>query len=98
MAGRTLRKKKQQQSRVFFDVIWQKKQERVIENKRDEFCRKKNMKIQSGCETMRNASGQQGENERQWKIKAKNTGDKTLLKHILQFLHKNNVYLGSLAF
>ena len=34
------------------------------ENKRDEFCRKKNMKIQSGCETMRNASDQQGENER----------------------------------
>ena len=34
------------------------------ENKRDEFCRKKNMKIQSGCETMRNASGQQGKNER----------------------------------
>ena len=47
---------------------------------------------------MRNASGQQGENERQWKIKAKNTGEKTLRKHILQFLHKNNVYLGSLAF
>ena len=57
MAARTLRKKKQQQSRVFFDVIWEKELERVIENKRDEFCRKKNMKIQSGCETMRNASG-----------------------------------------
>ena len=39
--------------------------ERVIENKRNEFCRKKNMKIQSGGETMRNAtSGPQGENER----------------------------------
>ena len=82
-----------------FTLTWitEKELERVIENKRDEFCRKKNMKIQSGCETMRNASGQQGENERQWKIKAKNTGDKTLRKHILQFLHKN-VYLGSLAF
>ena len=98
MAPRTFRKKKQQQSRVFFDVIWEKELERVIENKREEFCRKKNMKIQSGCETMRNASGQQIKNERQWKIKAKNTGDKTLRKHILQFLHKNNVYLGSLAF
>ena len=76
MAARTFRKKKQQQSRVFFDVIWEKELERVIENKRDEFCRKKNMKIQSGCETMRNASGQQGENERQWKIKVKNTGAK----------------------
>ena len=30
----------------------------MIENKRDEFCKKKNMKIQSGCETMRNAIGQ----------------------------------------
>ena len=56
MVARTFRKKKQQQSPVFFDVI---------ENKRDEFCRKKNMKIQSGCKTMRIASGQQGENERQ---------------------------------
>ena len=38
--------------------------ELVSENKREEFCRKENMKIQSGCETMRNASGQQGETER----------------------------------
>ena len=50
-----------------FTLTWitEKELERVIENKRDEFCRKKNMKIQSGCETMRNASGQQSENERQ---------------------------------
>ena len=50
-----------------FTLAWitEKELERVIENKRDEFCRKKNMKIQSGYETMRNASGQQGENERQ---------------------------------
>ena len=68
MAARTFRKKKQQQSRVFFDVIFdvythvdnREGLERVIENKRDEFCRKKNTKIQSGGETMRNASGQQG--------------------------------------
>ena len=74
MAARTLRKKKQQQSRVFFEFIFdvypltwitEKELERVIENKRHEFCRKKNMKIQSGGETMRNASGQQGENEGQ---------------------------------
>ena len=72
--------------------ITEKELERVIENKKDEFCRRKNMKIQSGYETMRNASGQQGENERQWKIKANmNTGDKILSKHIRQFLHKNNV-------
>ena len=92
MAAKTFGKKKQQQSRVFFDVIWKKEQERVVENKRDEFCRKKNMKIQSSCETVKNASGQQGENERQWKIKANmNTGDKILGKHIRQFLHKNNL-------
>ena len=48
-----------------FPLTWitEKDLERVIENKRDEFCRKKNMKIQSSGETMRNASGQQGENE-----------------------------------
>ena len=99
MEARTFRKKKQQQSRVFFAVIWEKELEGVIKNKREEFCRKKNMKIQSGCETMRNASGQQGENKRQWKIKANmNMGDKILGKHIRQFLHKNNVQLGSLTF
>ena len=50
-----------------FTLTWitEKDLERVFENKRDEFCKKKNMKIQSGCETMRNASGQQVENERQ---------------------------------
>ena len=74
MAVRTFRKKKQQQSRVCFDVIFfmftltwitVKELERVIENKGDEFRRKENMKIQRGGEKMRNASGQQGENERQ---------------------------------
>ena len=39
------------------------------------------MKIQSGGETIRNASGQQGENEGQWKIKANmNTGDNSSLR------------------
>ena len=77
-----------------FTLTWitEKELERVIENKRDEFCWKKNMKIKSGYEKMRNASGQQGKNERQWKIKANmSTGDKILGKHIQQFLHKNNV-------
>ena len=50
-----------------FTLTWitEKELERVIENKGDEFCRKKNMEIQSGGEKIRNASGQQGENERQ---------------------------------
>ena len=52
----------QQQSRVFFGVIFnvytEEELERVIENKGDEFRRKKNMEIQSGGEKMRNASGQ----------------------------------------
>ena len=50
------------------------------------------MEIQSGGEKMRNASDQQGENERQWKIKANmNTWNKILGKHIRQFLHKTSV-------
>ena len=70
MAARTFGKKKQQQSRVFFDIIFdvytnRKELERVIENKGDEFRGKKNMKIQRGAEKIRNASGQQGENEQQ---------------------------------
>ena len=45
-----------------FTLTWitEKELEPVIENKRDEFCREKNMKIQSGGETMRNASRQKG--------------------------------------
>ena len=42
-----------------FTLTWrtQKEPERVIENKGDEFRRKKNTEIQSGGEKMRNASG-----------------------------------------
>ena len=49
-----------------FTLTWitEKQLERVTENKEDEFRRKKNIAIQSGGEKMRNASGQQGENER----------------------------------
>ena len=73
-AARTFRNKKPQQSRVFFGVIFfmftltwitEKELERVIKNKGAELRRKKNMEIQSGGEKMRNASGQQGENETQ---------------------------------
>ena len=41
-----------------FTLTWttEKELERVIENKGDEFLRKKNMEIQSGGEKMRNAS------------------------------------------
>ena len=38
--------------------ITEKELERVTESKGDEFCRKKNMEIQSGGEKMGNASGQ----------------------------------------
>ena len=50
-----------------FSLTWitEKELERVIENKGDEFRRKKNMEIQSGREKMQNARGQQGESERQ---------------------------------
>ena len=71
MATQTFRKKKQQQSRVFFGVVFtqtwitEKGREQVIENKGDEFRRKKNMEIQSGGDKMRNARDQLGENERQ---------------------------------
>ena len=73
MAARTFRKKNNNKVVSFrryffmFTLTWitEKELERVIENKRDEFRRKKNMEIQSGGEKMRNACGQQGENERQ---------------------------------
>ena len=50
-----------------FTLTWitENEIERVIENKGDECRGKKKMEIQSGDEKMRNASGQQGANERQ---------------------------------
>ena len=54
MAARTFREKKQQQSRVFFDIIFyvythvgnrKKELQRVIANKGNEFHCKKNMKM-----------------------------------------------------
>ena len=47
---------------LMFTLTWikEKELERVIENKGDEFRRKKHVKIQSRGEKMRNASGQQG--------------------------------------
>ena len=43
-----------------FTLAWitEKQLERVIENKGDEFLRKKNMEIESGGEKMRNSSSQ----------------------------------------
>ena len=66
-------KKKQQQSRVFSTLflmssltwITEKELGRVNKNKGGEFRCKKDMKFHSSGEKMRNASGQQGENERQ---------------------------------
>ena len=50
---------------LMFTLSWitEKELDRVIENKRGKFCRKKNMTIVGGGEAMRNASDQQGENE-----------------------------------
>ena len=60
MAARTLKKKNHNKVVSFstlllmFTLKWitEKELERVIENTRDEFCRKKNMKIQSGGEML----------------------------------------------
>ena len=68
MATPTFRKEKKNIKVVSFSALFfmfsltcitEKELERVIENKGDEFRRKKNMEIQSGGEKMRNASGQQ---------------------------------------
>ena len=61
MAARTFRKKNQQTKSCLIIIFFltEKELERVIENKGGELRRKKNMKIQSGGEKMRNASAQQ---------------------------------------
>ena len=50
---------------MIFTIKWitKKELEREIEGKGDEFRGKKNIKIQSGGEKMRNANGQLGVNE-----------------------------------
>ena len=52
---------------LMFTLTWikEKELERAIENKRDEFRRKKNVKIQNRGEKMGNVSGQQGVNDGQ---------------------------------
>ena len=61
----------------------EKELERDRKNKGDIFCWRNNMRFCSSCEKMRNASGQLGENERQWKKKTnKNTYDISSLKHV----------------
>ena len=77
MAAQTFGQKKQQQSRVFFDVIFDvythvdnRERDRASDwENGDEFRWKKKLKFNSGGEKIGNASGQQGENERQWKNK-----------------------------
>ena len=88
MAARTFRKKKQQQSRVFFGVIFYVYTN--VDNRERarasywKFVGRKTWKFKAAM--------------RKWemlaavKIKANmNTGNKILGKHIQQFLHKNNV-------
>ena len=58
----------------------EKEIERDRKNKGDIFGGRNNMKSCSGGEKMRNASGQLGENERQWK--------KSEQEHVRHFLHK----------
>ena len=60
IAAQTFRKKKKNKVVSFSAWITEKELQRVIENKGDEFRRKKNIEIQSGGETMGNASAQQG--------------------------------------
>ena len=74
MAAGTFREKNNNNKVVSFSAllffmftltcITEKELKRVIENKGDEFRRKKNMEVQSGGEKMRNASGQRGEDGR----------------------------------
>ena len=58
----------------------EKELERDRKNNGDIFCGRNNMKFCSGGEKMRNASGQLGENERQWK--------KSEQEHVRHFLQK----------
>ena len=66
----------------------EKELERERKNKGDIFCWRNNMKFCSGGEKMRNASGHQGENERQWKKKVnKNTYEISSVKRVTRTFH-----------
>ena len=60
----------------------EKELERDRKNKGDIFCWRNNMKFCSGGEKVRNASGHQGENERQRKKVNKNTYDISFIKRV----------------
>ena len=60
----------------------EKELERERKNKGDIFCWRNNMNFCSGGEKMRNASGHQGENERQRKKVNKNTYDISSIKRV----------------
>ena len=86
MAARTFRKKKQQQSRVFLGVIFYfytdlDNRERAGASYWKQRRRIRREKSMATGEKMRKASGQQGENERRWKVTANmNAGNKILGK------------------
>ena len=70
--------------------ITEKELERAIENKGDEFCRKKNMEIKAVVRKWAASKVKMRGSEKLIKVNMK-TGNKTLGKHIRQFLHKNIV-------
>ena len=88
-------KEKKQQSRVFFDVFFYvyshvdiRERARTSETKDTNLVMAEKQKFQSGghsCggEKMKNASGQQGENERQGRVNTnRNTSNKIFGEHI----------------
>ena len=69
--------------------ITEEELERVIKNKGDEFRQKKLWKFHGGGEKMRNASGQQGENEQHWKNKSEQKDKQQIFdERIRQSLYK----------
>ena len=93
MTARTFKERKNQQSLVFFDVIFYvytqvDNRERARETISLE---KKTWKFHSGGEKVRNASSQVKMSGSEKIIANMDTENKIFCKHIWQFLHKNNV-------
>ena len=67
-----------------FTQTWLTKKEREQETKKKEtnFVGRKTWRVFSGAEEMTNASGRQGENERQWKKAYRNAYDISSIKRV----------------
>ena len=91
MAARTFsEREREREKKQSLTWITGKELEREIYNNGDQFRWKKNVKFVTLGEKMRKASGYQGENERQWKIRVNRKTNISFIKRVNRKLYKRS--------